>query len=183
MKKTSKVLIVDDNEEILNAGRSREDARSELAAYLDERGRPAIQVRDNGIGIPEENLDKVFIPFFSTKEGGSGIGLSLSRQILLRSSILGLLVKAFFPRSAEKWQGPLKRARMAFRAGSENTLLKASCPPIYGVHRTFAKLVEGKKGHELGEDGGLGVHRTLLSREQSADYTRTRSNRLRVQTR
>jgi two-component system nitrogen regulation sensor histidine kinase NtrY len=65
-----------------DAVRGREDARIELAAYLDDRGKPVIQVRDNGIGIAEENLDKVFVPFFSTKEGGSGIGLSLSRQIM-----------------------------------------------------------------------------------------------------
>ena len=70
---------------VLNAAdavRGREGARVELAAYLDERGRPVLQVRDNGVGIPEENIDKVFIPFFSTKEGGSGIGLSLSRQVM-----------------------------------------------------------------------------------------------------
>jgi len=70
---------------LLNAAdavRGREDGRVELSAYLDERGRPVIQVRDNGVGIPGENLDKVFIPFFSTKEGGSGIGLSLSRQVM-----------------------------------------------------------------------------------------------------
>jgi two-component system nitrogen regulation sensor histidine kinase NtrY len=62
--------------------RGRPDARIELTAVLDERGRPLIQVRDNGPGIPAENLDKVFVPFFSTKEDGSGIGLSLSRQIM-----------------------------------------------------------------------------------------------------
>jgi len=70
---------------ILNACeavRGRAGARIELAASLDDRGRPIIQVRDNGPGIPPENLDKVFVPFFSTKEGGSGIGLSLSRQIM-----------------------------------------------------------------------------------------------------
>jgi signal transduction histidine kinase len=37
---------------------------------------------DNGCGIDESLLDKIFIPFFTTKEGGNGIGLSLSRQIV-----------------------------------------------------------------------------------------------------
>ena len=58
------------------------DPRVDIAASLDDRGRPVIQVRDNGPGIAPDNLDKVFVPFFSTKEGGSGIGLSLSRQIM-----------------------------------------------------------------------------------------------------
>ncbi len=39
-------------------------------------------IRDNGIGISDEDRDKIFIPFFTTKDHGSGIGLSLSRQIL-----------------------------------------------------------------------------------------------------
>jgi two-component system nitrogen regulation sensor histidine kinase NtrY len=60
----------------------REAPRVEIAASLDERGRPLIQVKDNGSGIVPENLDKVFVPFFSTKDGGSGIGLALSRQIM-----------------------------------------------------------------------------------------------------
>ncbi|HOO10329.1 MAG TPA: ATP-binding protein [Cyclobacteriaceae bacterium] len=41
-----------------------------------------IEVTDNGPGIIGEALDKVFVPFFSTKKTGSGIGLSLSRQIM-----------------------------------------------------------------------------------------------------
>jgi nitrogen fixation/metabolism regulation signal transduction histidine kinase len=54
----------------------------QMKGFLNERGRVVIQVVDNGPGIPAENLEKVFIPFFSTKKGGSGIGLSLSRQIM-----------------------------------------------------------------------------------------------------
>lgn len=47
-------------------------------------GMPVITVSDNGSGIVPEALDKVFVPFFTTKPGGSGIGLSVCRQILNR---------------------------------------------------------------------------------------------------
>jgi signal transduction histidine kinase len=40
------------------------------------------EIADNGPGIPEDKLDQVFIPFFITRENGSGIGLSLCRQII-----------------------------------------------------------------------------------------------------
>ncbi len=42
-----------------------------------------LQVEDNGPGIPEDIIDNIFVPFFTTKDMGSGIGLSLSRQIML----------------------------------------------------------------------------------------------------
>jgi two-component system nitrogen regulation sensor histidine kinase NtrY len=42
-----------------------------------------IKVEDNGPGMNKETIDKIFVPFFSTKPGGSGIGLSLSRQIVM----------------------------------------------------------------------------------------------------
>jgi signal transduction histidine kinase len=64
------------------AVKGRKSARIELNALLDGRGRIIIQVGDNGPGISKENQEKIFIPFFSTKEEGSGIGLSLSRQII-----------------------------------------------------------------------------------------------------
>lgn len=41
-----------------------------------------IQVIDNGPGIPDSEMENIFIPFYTTKEKGSGIGLSLSRQIM-----------------------------------------------------------------------------------------------------
>jgi len=43
----------------------------------------AIKIIDNGKGIPAEILDTIFVPFFSTKKTGSGIGLSISKQIMM----------------------------------------------------------------------------------------------------
>ena len=53
-----------------------------MKSFLDQRGRILIQISDNGQGILPDVLDKIFVPFFTTKPKGSGIGLSLSRQIL-----------------------------------------------------------------------------------------------------
>lgn len=53
-----------------------------LTAFLDERQRPTIRIEDNGAGIIAPALDKIFIPFYSTKPHGSGIGLSLCRKIM-----------------------------------------------------------------------------------------------------
>ncbi|MCP4724871.1 MAG: HAMP domain-containing histidine kinase [bacterium] len=53
-----------------------------IEALINERSRIEIKVIDNGPGILEEVQDKIFIPFFTTKKGGSGIGLSLCRQIM-----------------------------------------------------------------------------------------------------
>ena len=56
----------------------------EIKAYADaqENNRPKIEIKDNGKGIPQEILDQIFVPFYTTKRNGSGIGLSLSRQIM-----------------------------------------------------------------------------------------------------
>ena len=64
------------------AVQGRADAEIRLAGAIDERGRTILQVVDNGSGIVPEALDKIFIPFFTTKKEGSGIGLSLSREIM-----------------------------------------------------------------------------------------------------
>ncbi|NOQ27284.1 MAG: hypothetical protein GQ564_18135 [Bacteroidales bacterium] len=49
---------------------------------FEEKGRISIQVIDNGKGIDEDKIDKIFIPFFTTKDQGSGIGLSFARQVM-----------------------------------------------------------------------------------------------------
>ena len=58
------------------------EPRISVRAHYTQNGRCEIQVIDNGSGIPPEIMEQIFIPFFTTKENGSGIGLSLSRQIM-----------------------------------------------------------------------------------------------------
>ena len=52
-----------------------------ISAY-EEDGRKLIEVEDNGTGIPFNMIDYIFMPFFTTKKEGSGIGLTLSRQLM-----------------------------------------------------------------------------------------------------
>ena len=56
--------------------------RISLLAWSDEQERVVIEVKDNGSGIPVDMLDSIFIPFFTTRPKGSGIGLSLAKQIM-----------------------------------------------------------------------------------------------------
>lgn len=65
------------------AVREQPNARIVLSAYQSHQGKTVIKVADNGKGIPEELWDKIFIPFFSSRKNGSGIGLSLCKQIML----------------------------------------------------------------------------------------------------
>lgn len=66
----------------IQALEERENKKIEMKAFQDERNHIIISVSDNGSGIDEEAQSKIFIPFFTTKKKGSGIGLSLSRQIM-----------------------------------------------------------------------------------------------------
>jgi two-component system nitrogen regulation sensor histidine kinase NtrY len=63
-------------------GKCKEDDFISLSADRDTDGRVVLSIKDNGPGMDAETLEKIFVPFFTTKETGSGIGLSLSRQII-----------------------------------------------------------------------------------------------------
>ena len=58
------------------------DGRITLKAYCDEQESVHIEIANNGPVIDPEAAEQIFIPFFTTKEDGSGIGLSLSKQIM-----------------------------------------------------------------------------------------------------
>jgi two-component system nitrogen regulation sensor histidine kinase NtrY len=66
----------------IEANENNSDGRISISAGTDSSNHPEICVIDNGPGITEENLDEIFVPFFTTREKGSGIGLSISRQIM-----------------------------------------------------------------------------------------------------
>lgn len=66
----------------IDAVKERPEPLVQLSGYRSD-GRLILEVADNGTGIPPDILEKIFVPFFSTKQTGSGIGLSLSRQIML----------------------------------------------------------------------------------------------------
>jgi signal transduction histidine kinase len=56
--------------------------RIELRGFRNDQGKVLVQVIDNGAGIEPEHLDSIFIPFFTTKRNGTGVGLSISRQLM-----------------------------------------------------------------------------------------------------
>jgi signal transduction histidine kinase len=66
----------------LEANEKNPDGKIRILAGVDANQHPEICVIDNGPGISEANLDEIFVPFFTTKQKGSGIGLSLSKQIM-----------------------------------------------------------------------------------------------------
>jgi len=66
--------------EVLGAHQSPEIITN---AFITTNERLQIEIADNGPGMKKEILDKIFIPFYTTKQEGSGIGLSLCRQIIL----------------------------------------------------------------------------------------------------
>jgi two-component system, NtrC family, nitrogen regulation sensor histidine kinase NtrY len=66
----------------LEANEHNPDTRIMITAASNGDLRTELCVSDNGPGIPEDQMDDIFVPFFTTRENGSGIGLSISRQIM-----------------------------------------------------------------------------------------------------
>jgi signal transduction histidine kinase len=58
-----------------------EDRRIEVSIENGNRG-ATVRVRDNGTGIPADKLDRIFNPFFTTKDKGTGLGMAISKKIV-----------------------------------------------------------------------------------------------------
>ncbi len=67
---------------VKNAVEAVERDTGRISIHIKKNINTQVSVSDNGPGIPPDVLEKIFIPFFTTKQKGSGIGLSLSRQVL-----------------------------------------------------------------------------------------------------
>lgn len=80
-KQISQVLINLGKNAVQSLGK-QENGLIKITTTTDTKGRKYIEVWDNGPGIPPELIDEIFVPFFTTKNSGTGIGLSLSRQIM-----------------------------------------------------------------------------------------------------
>jgi signal transduction histidine kinase len=66
----------------LEANEKNPAGKISIITGLDNNQRPEICVIDDGPGIAEENIEEIFVPFFTTRQNGSGIGLSISKQIM-----------------------------------------------------------------------------------------------------
>ena len=65
------------------AASAEERPQVHLNGRLNRRNNVVIEVSDNGPGVPDDVAKKIFVPFFTTKEGGSGVGLALARQVMI----------------------------------------------------------------------------------------------------
>jgi len=54
----------------------------QISGHMNRRGNVVIEICDNGPGVPDDIARKIFVPFFTTKEEGSGVGLALARQVM-----------------------------------------------------------------------------------------------------
>jgi two-component system, NtrC family, nitrogen regulation sensor histidine kinase NtrY len=67
----------------MEAVKETEHPKIGLSAATGSNNKVLIYIKDNGTGMSEDLLDKIFVPFFTTRKNGSGIGLSLCKQIML----------------------------------------------------------------------------------------------------
>lgn len=75
-------VLINLTKNAVEAVRGKDKPAISIKVEKNRNGRTQIQIADNGQGIEESMLEQIFMPFFTTKTEGSGIGLSLSRQIM-----------------------------------------------------------------------------------------------------
>jgi len=81
-KKQITQVLVNLGKNALQSMENQKEGVLKITAGVNTNEKYFIKVSDNGPGIPSELIDEIFVPFFTTKNTGTGIGLSLSKQIL-----------------------------------------------------------------------------------------------------
>ncbi|WP_339902473.1 ATP-binding protein, partial [uncultured Cyclobacterium sp.] len=75
-------VLINLSKNAIQAMEGQDKSKLIIKAAIDDQGRKYIEIRDNGPGIPQEQIEEIFVPFFTTKQDGTGIGLSFSKQIM-----------------------------------------------------------------------------------------------------
>ncbi|MEO9891771.1 ATP-binding protein [Aurantibacter sp.] len=75
-------ILINLTKNAMQSLKGTKDGKIKIIAAMSTNGEKYIQVLDNGPGISADLIDEIFVPFFTTKETGTGIGLSLSKQIM-----------------------------------------------------------------------------------------------------
>lgn len=75
-------VLINLGKNALQAVSAVEKGKVLMVAGIENNGKKYIEIRDNGPGIPPEMMDEIFVPFFTTKSEGTGIGLSLSKRVM-----------------------------------------------------------------------------------------------------
>ncbi|MFK5857365.1 MAG: ATP-binding protein [Bacteroidota bacterium] len=75
-------LLLNSIDAVMEVETNNHKPKITIVASVNLNNRTTIEIADNGKGIKQDSLDKIFMPFFTSKKQGSGIGLSLSRQIM-----------------------------------------------------------------------------------------------------
>jgi len=81
VKNAGEAIEAKAKEEEENEEEVRFDGRIEMKAYVEDN-HTVLSISDNGPGIPKGQIENIFVPFYTTRQSGSGIGLSLSRQLI-----------------------------------------------------------------------------------------------------
>jgi signal transduction histidine kinase len=76
-------VIINLIQNAMEAMQETKEPKLSITALKNESGQIQISISDNGVGISDEVLERIFLPFYSTKPNNSGIGLSLSQQIMM----------------------------------------------------------------------------------------------------
>ncbi len=131
---------------------TKQDDFAESEALYDVEGEQFVKitVQDTGIGIPQENLARIFDPYFTTKQKGSGLGLATSYSIIKKhhgkltvNSELGkgTCFAIYLPASPEGEQTSPKSKAMLFDGKGMRALIMDDEPAILDIVSNFLKIM------------------------------------------